>query len=84
MNREHEGLKRSNGSRRWYGQPLPTGAPPAVHGLPANVFYAPAVDAEAPISIGEGENVAQLRAAYGVFAATTMSCWPPPTSRWAR
>ena len=52
---------------------LATGAPPAVHGLPANVFYAPAVDGEAPISVGEGENVAQLRAAYGVFAATTIA-----------
>jgi hypothetical protein len=52
---------------------LATGAPTAVHGLPANVFYAPAVDPRAPISIGEGDNVAQLRAAYGVFAATTVA-----------
>lgn len=52
---------------------LATGASTAVHGLPANVFYAPAVDPRAPISIGEGDNVAQLRAAYGVFAATTVA-----------
>ena len=52
---------------------LATGAPAATHGLPANVFYAPAVDPAAPISIGEGDNVAQLRAAHGVFAAPTIS-----------
>lgn len=52
---------------------LATGAPAASHGLPANLFYAPAVDAAAPISIGEGDNVAQLRQAYGVFAAPTIS-----------
>jgi hypothetical protein len=52
---------------------MATGAPPAVHGLPANVFFAPAVDPVAPLSIGEGDNVAQLRAAYGVFAAPTIS-----------
>jgi len=52
---------------------MATGAPPAVHGLPANVFFAPAVDATAPLSIGEGDNVAQLRAAYGVFAAQTIA-----------
>jgi arylsulfatase A-like enzyme len=52
---------------------LATGAPTAVHGLPSNVFLAPKVDPRAPISIGEGDNVAQLRAAYGVFAATTIS-----------
>jgi arylsulfatase A-like enzyme len=52
---------------------LATGAATAVHGLPSNVFYAPAVDPKAPISIGEGDNVAQLRAAYGVFAATTVA-----------
>ena len=52
---------------------LATGAPSATHGLPANTFYAPAVDARAPISIGDGDNVAQLRQAYGVFAAPTIS-----------
>ena len=52
---------------------LATGAPSSTHGLPANVFYAPAVDAAGPISVGEGENVAQLRAAYGVFAAPTIA-----------
>ncbi len=52
---------------------LATGAPPATHGLPANVFLAPAVDPRAPISVGEGDNVAQLRAAYGVFAAPTIA-----------
>jgi hypothetical protein len=51
---------------------LATSAPPAVHGLPANYFFAPAVDAAAAISIGEGDNVAQLRAAYGVFSAPTI------------
>jgi phosphonoacetate hydrolase len=52
---------------------LATGAPPAAHGLPANVFLAPTVDPSGPISVGEGDNVAQLRAAYGVFAAPTIS-----------
>ena len=52
---------------------LATGAPTAVHGLPANVFFAPAVDARAPISVGEGDNVARLRQAYGVFAAPTVA-----------
>src|SRR3954469_8589587 len=52
---------------------LATGAPTAVHGLPANVFYAPAVDARAAISIGDGDNVPQLSQAYGVFGATTIS-----------
>ena len=52
---------------------LATGAPTATHGLPANTFFAPLVDASAPLSIGEGNNVAQLRAVYGVFQATTIS-----------
>lgn len=52
---------------------MATGAPPSVHGLPGNVFFAPAVDAVTPLSIGEGDNVAQLRAAYGVFAAPTIA-----------
>jgi len=52
---------------------LATGAPASSHGLPANVFYAPAVDAAAPIEIGAGDNVAQLRQAYGVFAAPTIA-----------
>jgi phosphonoacetate hydrolase len=52
---------------------LASGAPSAVHGLPANVFFAPSIDQNEPISIGEGDNVAQLRAAHGVFAATTIS-----------
>lgn len=52
---------------------LATGAPSSTHGLPANMFYAPAVDATGPISVGEGDNVAQLQAAYGVFAATTIA-----------
>jgi arylsulfatase A-like enzyme len=52
---------------------LATSAPPAVHGLPANAFYAPAVDPRVAISVGEGDNVAQLQQAYGVFAATTMA-----------
>jgi phosphonoacetate hydrolase len=52
---------------------MATGAPPSVHGLPGNVFLAPAVDPSTPLSIGEGENVAQLRAAYGVFAAQTIA-----------
>ncbi|HZO29712.1 MAG TPA: alkaline phosphatase family protein [Chloroflexota bacterium] len=52
---------------------LATGAPSSVHGLPANLFFAPAVDPQAPISVGEGENVAQLRQAYGVFAAPTIA-----------
>src|SRR6188768_1952323 len=52
---------------------MATGAPPSVHGLPGNVFFAPAVDTDAPLSVGEGENVAQLRAAYGVFAAPTIA-----------
>jgi hypothetical protein len=52
---------------------LATGAPPSVHGLPGNVFFAPAVDRSAPISVGEGDNVARLREAYGVFAAPTIA-----------
>jgi phosphonoacetate hydrolase len=52
---------------------LATGAPPSVHGLPGNVFYAPAVDPGAPLSVGEGDSVAQLREAYGVFAAPTIA-----------
>jgi arylsulfatase A-like enzyme len=52
---------------------LATGASTAVHGLPSNTFFAPKVDPGAPLSIGEGDNVAQLMAAYGVFAATTMA-----------
>lgn len=52
---------------------LATGAPTSIHGLPANTFFAPLVDAATPLSLGEGDNVAQLRATYGVFAATTIS-----------
>jgi phosphonoacetate hydrolase len=52
---------------------LATGAPSSTHGLPANSFFAPAVDATGPISVGDGENVAQLRAAYGVFGAATIA-----------
>jgi phosphonoacetate hydrolase len=52
---------------------LATGAPPSVHGLPGNVFYAPAVDPGGPLSVGEGDNVARLREAYGVFAAPTIA-----------
>jgi len=52
---------------------LATGAPSSTHGLPANSFFAPAVDASGPISVGDGDNVAQLRAAYGVFGATTIA-----------
>lgn len=52
---------------------MATGAPPSVHGLPGNVFFAPAVDPAAALSVGEGDNVAQLRAAYGVFAAPTIA-----------
>jgi hypothetical protein len=52
---------------------LATGAPPSVHGLPGNVFFAPAVEAQAPLSVGEGDSVAQLRAAYRVFAAPTIA-----------
>jgi hypothetical protein len=52
---------------------LASGAPSAVHGLPANVFYAPSIDPKEPISIGEGDNVERLRAAHGVFSATTIS-----------
>ena len=36
---------------------MATGALPLVHGLPANVFFAPKVDPTGPISVGEGENV---------------------------
>ncbi|MCC7367451.1 MAG: alkaline phosphatase family protein [Chloroflexi bacterium] len=52
---------------------LATGAPPAVHGLPANNFYGFKVEPEASISIGEGDSTAQLRRAYGVFEAPTIS-----------
>jgi arylsulfatase A-like enzyme len=52
---------------------MATGALPLVHGLPANVFFAPKVDAFAPISVGEGDNVRRLQEAYGVFDAPTIS-----------
>lgn len=52
---------------------LASGAPPAAHGLPANVVFAPAVDTRAPLSLGEGETVAALRAAYGLFGAQTVA-----------
>jgi arylsulfatase A-like enzyme len=52
---------------------LATGAPSSTHGLPGNTFFAPRIDLTGPISVGEGDNVAQLRRAYGVFAAPTMA-----------
>lgn len=52
---------------------LATGAPSKTHGLPANSFFAPAVDPAAPISVGDGDNVARLMATYGVFAAPTIA-----------
>ncbi|MGE3912493.1 MAG: alkaline phosphatase family protein, partial [Chloroflexota bacterium] len=52
---------------------LATGAPSSVHGLPANGFFAAAVEPDAMISIGEGDSVARLQQAYGVFAAPTIS-----------
>jgi predicted AlkP superfamily pyrophosphatase or phosphodiesterase len=50
---------------------IAAGALPAQHGLPGNTLYAPLVDALAPISLGEADNVAALRQAYGVFGSTT-------------
>jgi phosphonoacetate hydrolase len=52
---------------------LASGAPPAVHGLPANMLYAPRVDPVNLISFGEGDSFERLRAAYGVFAAPTIA-----------
>lgn len=52
---------------------IATGATPTTHGLPANVLYAPLVDRAALISLGEGDSVAALRRAYGVFRTRTMA-----------
>ena len=51
---------------------LATGTVPAVHGLAANLLFAPEVDA-APLSLGEADTVPRLMRAYGVFAAPTLA-----------
>ncbi|MDP8923729.1 MAG: alkaline phosphatase family protein, partial [Chloroflexota bacterium] len=51
---------------------LATGTLPAIHGLPANLLFAPDVDA-APLSLGEADTVPRLMGAYGVFGAPTLA-----------
>ncbi|MCC6175064.1 MAG: alkaline phosphatase family protein [Chloroflexi bacterium] len=52
---------------------LATGTLPRRHGLPANLFSAPRVDPSVLISIGEGDSVAQIGEAYGVFREATLA-----------
>ncbi len=50
---------------------IASGSQPVDHGMPGNVLFAPLVDARAAISLGEADNVAALRRAYGVFRSMT-------------
>src|SRR5262249_5714461 len=52
---------------------LASGAPPAVHGLPANQLHAPLVDATRLVSFGDDDSFERLQAEYNAFTAPTFA-----------